>query len=241
MVRSTSAQLDVSAAPAALLDHLRRGRVLSRFGAAVAAESIPGRKPGRSSSVQPAHQLTARPLTHPPPKWQVAMNRSYRSPALARHTLAGLSGRPADRGRVQTCRSLEFHRAVEVIAVGRAGFTQACAIRDRRRLDPSCVTIEADQTPVLVTACFRGGPAGRPAIAEFTRQKADPAGCLKAANESSSANYGKQYAGGCRDLRGRPCQRAHLGVRLCRRGHQTTVSHRRRHQGADRELATPVP
>lgn len=72
MVRSTSALFDVSAARS-LLDRPTARAVLSRFGAA-AAESDSWSQAPRSSSVQPAHQLTARkPLTHPGyPKWAVS-------------------------------------------------------------------------------------------------------------------------------------------------------------------------
>lgn len=79
--------------------------------------------------------------------------------ALARHTLAGY---PADlliEVPRSTCRSLEFHRAVEVIAVGRALATQALKHSRSTTTNLPLRPSRADQTPSsLATACASRRP-----------------------------------------------------------------------------------
>lgn len=120
MVRSTSALLDVSAARA-LLDRPTARAVLSRFGAGSQ----------ESDSWSEADEVASVDSDEAPklPKMGgfEVMNRTIdiAQSALARHTLAAY---PADlliEVPRTTCRSLEFHRAVEVIAAGRALATRA--------------------------------------------------------------------------------------------------------------------
>ncbi len=123
MVRSTSALFDATAARS-LLDRRTARAVLSRFGAGT----------GESDSWPQAADVEQRPAdAEDPDDTYVApgipkmgsfevMNRTIdiAQSALARHTLAAY---PADlliEVPRSTCRSLEFHRAVEVIAMGRA-------------------------------------------------------------------------------------------------------------------------
>lgn len=115
MVRSTSALFDVSAARS-LLDRPTARAVLSRA-------DTPGLPKMGSFEV---------------------MNRTIdiAQSALARHTLAGY---PADlliEVPRSTCRSLEFHRAVEVIAVGRALATQALEAFEIDDDESAAATIE---------------------------------------------------------------------------------------------------
>jgi NTE family protein len=115
MVRSTSALLDTTAARS-LLDRPTARAVLSRFGADTWAEEADGE----------LHQGDEDDLDDVPgvPKlggFEV-MNRTIdiAQSALARHTLAAYPPDLLIEVPRSTCRGLEFHRAVEVIAVGRA-------------------------------------------------------------------------------------------------------------------------
>lgn len=146
MVRSTSALFDVSAARS-LLDRPTARAVLSRFGAAAA----------ESDSWSQAPEIEQRPAGPPADREEAAdtpglpkmgsfevMNRTIdiAQSALARHTLAGY---PADlliEVPRSTCRSLEFHRAVEVIAVGRALATQALEAFEIDDDESAAATIE---------------------------------------------------------------------------------------------------
>lgn len=122
MVRSTSALFDPSTARS-LLDRPTARAVLSRLGATVQeSESWP-----ESSDTEqgPVRQDVATDI----PKMGSfdVMNRTIdiAQSALARHTLAAY---PADlliEVPRSTCRSLEFHRAVEVIDVGQTLATRA--------------------------------------------------------------------------------------------------------------------
>jgi NTE family protein len=115
MVRSTSALFDANAARS-LLDRPAARAVLSRLGATV---------PEADSWSEEIEELpTAEEDVTELPKMGSfeVMNRTIdiAQSALARHTLAAY---PADlliEVPRTTCRSLEFHRAVEVIAAGRS-------------------------------------------------------------------------------------------------------------------------
>lgn len=144
MVRSTSALLDTTAARS-LLDRPAARAMLSRFGG-----------PGGESDAWPddaegdpepgADALAALDETPEVPKlgsFEV-MNRTIdiAQSALARHTLAAY---PADlliEVPRSTCRSLEFHRAVEVIAAGRELATQALDAFERDDDEPVPPAVE---------------------------------------------------------------------------------------------------
>lgn len=112
MVRSTTALLDTSAAKS-LLDRPTARAVLSRFGA-TPPDSDDWSESGAQDGDEDAPEM---------PKlgsFEV-MNRTIdiAQSALARHTLAAYPPDLLIEVPRTTCRSLEFHRAVEVIAVGR--------------------------------------------------------------------------------------------------------------------------
>lgn len=116
VVRSTSALLDVTAARA-LLDRPTARAVLSRFGGG-------SQEPDVWSDTDESEDADTADTAPEVPKMGSfeVMNRTIdiAQSALARHTLAAY---PADlliEVPRATCRSLEFHRAVEVIATGRA-------------------------------------------------------------------------------------------------------------------------
>ncbi|VBA42718.1 putative NTE family protein [Mycobacterium innocens] len=116
VVRSTSALLDVTAARA-LLDRPTARAVLSRFGGG-------SQEPDVWSDADESEDADTADTAPEVPKMGSfeVMNRTIdiAQSALARHTLAAY---PADlliEVPRATCRSLEFHRAVEVIATGRA-------------------------------------------------------------------------------------------------------------------------
>ncbi|WP_142280796.1 patatin-like phospholipase family protein [Mycobacterium saskatchewanense] len=127
MVRSTTALLDTAAARS-LLDRPTARAVLSRFGGseswAGAAEDF--EDSGNTEDLDAQHASDdAEPAIAPGvPKlgsFEV-MNRTIdiAQAALARHTLATYPPDLLIEVPRSTCRSLEFHRAVEVIGVGRA-------------------------------------------------------------------------------------------------------------------------
>ncbi|MCV7381920.1 patatin-like phospholipase family protein [Mycobacterium alsense] len=107
MVRSTSALLDTAAARS-LLDRPTARAVLSRFG----SDDPEGVDPEVMAEVAGVPKLGS---------FEV-MNRTIdiAQSALARHTLATYPPDLLIEVPRSTCRGLEFHRAVEVIAVGRA-------------------------------------------------------------------------------------------------------------------------
>ncbi|MCV6966423.1 esterase [Mycobacterium intermedium] len=122
MVRSTSALFDANAARS-LLDRPAARAVLSRLGATAEALN------GSEGDVDNADEAAASSEESGLPKlgsFEV-MNRTIdiAQSALARHTLAAY---PADlliEVPRSTCRSLEFHRAAEVIEIGRELATRA--------------------------------------------------------------------------------------------------------------------
>ncbi|QZH60615.1 patatin-like phospholipase family protein [Mycolicibacterium farcinogenes] len=118
MMRSTSAVLD-TASVRAMLDRPTARAVLSRFGASIPAEDT------FDSDDDPADDLDAPELPEPAgvPKlgsFEV-MNRTIdiAQAALARHTLAAYPPDLLIEVPRTVCRSLEFHRAAEVIDIGR--------------------------------------------------------------------------------------------------------------------------
>jgi NTE family protein len=128
MVRSTSALFDATAARS-LLDRPTARAVLNMFGAGSPESdswSEDGEIEQRAAARDEASDASAVPELPKMGSFEV-MNRTIdiSQSALARHTLAAY---PADlliEVPRSTCRSLEFHRAVEVIAVGRALATRA--------------------------------------------------------------------------------------------------------------------
>ncbi len=114
MVRSTSALLDTAAARS-LLDRPTARAVLGRFGAGPDAERPPTEADGELP--EPAEDPDVPRLS----SFEV-MNRTIdiAQSALARHSLAAYPPDLLIEVPRSTCRSLEFHRAQEVIAAGRA-------------------------------------------------------------------------------------------------------------------------
>jgi len=120
MVRSTSALFDPSAARS-LLDRPTARAVLSRFGASLPEPDTLPDAQGVEQGPEIEDDLDDAPDLPRLGGFDV-MNRTIdiAQSALARHTLAAY---PADlliEVPRTTCRSLEFHRAVDVIAAGRA-------------------------------------------------------------------------------------------------------------------------
>lgn len=117
MVRSTTALLDTNAVKS-LLDRPTARAVLSRFGA-----TPPDSDDWSDSSEGPDDDTPEVPRLG---SFEV-MNRTIdiAQSALARHTLAAYPPDLLIEVPRTTCRSLEFHRAVEVIAVGRTLATRA--------------------------------------------------------------------------------------------------------------------
>jgi NTE family protein len=131
MVRSTSALLDTTAARS-LLDRPTARAVLSRFGADTWSDG-----PDVEESGIGEDDIDDAPEVPKLGSFEV-MNRTIdiAQSALARHTLAAYPPNVLIEVPRSTCRGLEFHRAVEVIAVGRALANQALA----------ALEIETDQT-----------------------------------------------------------------------------------------------
>jgi NTE family protein len=117
MVRSTSALLDTTAVRS-LLDRPTARAVLSRFGADTWSDD---------SDVESPEADQDGPAEVPRLGSFEVMNRTIdiAQSALARHTLAAYPPDLLIEVPRSTCRGLEFHRAVEVIAVGRALANQA--------------------------------------------------------------------------------------------------------------------
>ena len=145
MVRSTSALLDTNAARS-LLDRPAARAMLSRFGG-------PGAEPDtwpEDADIEPTEtdlddldDMAAAPEVPRLGSFEV-MNRTIdiAQSALARHTLAAY---PADlliEVPRSTCRSLEFHRAVEVIAAGRELATQTLDAFESENDEPVPPAIE---------------------------------------------------------------------------------------------------
>ena len=126
MVRSTSSLLDSSAARS-LLDRPTARAVLGRFGVSAAeAETWPddadaAEPAAGDSAVAEAELAGATPEVPKLGSFEV-MNRTIdiAQAALARHTLAVYPPDLLIEVPRSICRGLEFHRAAEVIAVGRA-------------------------------------------------------------------------------------------------------------------------
>lgn len=108
MLRSTSALLDTTTARA-LLDRPTARAVLSRFGASAPESETWSESPDVQPEIPKLGSFDV-------------MNRTIdiAQSALARHTLAAYPPDILIEVPRSTCRSLEFHRAAEVIAVGRA-------------------------------------------------------------------------------------------------------------------------
>ncbi len=124
MVRSTTALLDTNAAKS-LLDRPTARAVLSRFGASIPElDSWSDSADVQDSDVQ--DDAGEAPEVPKLGSFEV-MNRTIdiAQSALARHTLATYPPDLLIEVPRTTCRSLEFHRAVEVIAVGRDLATRA--------------------------------------------------------------------------------------------------------------------
>ncbi|MFV0495411.1 patatin-like phospholipase family protein [Mycobacterium sp.] len=118
MLRSTTALLDTNAAKS-VLDRPTARAVLSRFGAVVPESEDESTDPGQ----QPADPGGDVDVTDLPKLGSFdVMNRTIdiAQSALARHTLAAYPPDVLIEVPRTTCRSLEFHRAAEVIATGRA-------------------------------------------------------------------------------------------------------------------------
>ncbi|MEY8014903.1 MULTISPECIES: patatin-like phospholipase family protein [Mycobacterium] len=119
MVRSTSALLD-TAATRSLLDRPTARAVLGRLGAGPADVDRPDADPDTEphEAAEPADGDADVPRLS---SFEV-MNRTIdiAQSALARHSLAAYPPDLLIEVPRSTCRSLEFHRAVEVIAAGRA-------------------------------------------------------------------------------------------------------------------------
>lgn len=142
MVRSTSALLDTATARS-LLDRPTARAVLSRFG-----WEEPDDPDDQADGDQPADDIGDADTQAPPgvPKlgsFEV-MNRTIEiaQSALARHTLATYPPDLLIEVPRSTCRGLEFHRAAEVIGVGRALATRALDALELA--DASAPAIEAD-------------------------------------------------------------------------------------------------
>ena len=119
MVRSTSALLD-TAAVRSLLDRPTARAMLSRFGGSDGWSDDPDAEPTEADGVGP-DAVADVPGVPKLGSFEV-MNRTIdiAQSALARHTLAAYPPDVLIEVPRSTCRGLEFHRAAEVIAAGRA-------------------------------------------------------------------------------------------------------------------------
>ncbi|BBX91019.1 patatin-like phospholipase family protein [Mycolicibacterium boenickei] len=118
MMRSTSAVLD-TASVRAMLDRPTARAVLSRFGASLPAEDT--LDPEDDPADDPDAPEIPEPAEVPKLGSFEVMNRTIdiAQAALARHTLAAYPPDLLIEVPRTACRSLEFHRAAEVIEVGR--------------------------------------------------------------------------------------------------------------------------
>lgn len=139
MVRSTSALLDTATARS-LLDRPTARAVLSRFGWEEPDDPADGDEPDDDIGGPDAHAAPGVPKLG---SFEV-MNRTIEiaQSALARHTLATYPPDLLIEVPRSTCRGLEFHRAAEVIGVGRA--LAARALDALELADASAPAIEAD-------------------------------------------------------------------------------------------------
>jgi NTE family protein len=131
MVRSTTALFDINAAKA-LLDRPTARAVLGRFGAVIPeSDDVP------DIEEAPEDELDAAPEIPKLGSFDV-MNRTIdiAQSALARHTLAAYPPDLLIEVPRTTCRSLEFHRAVEVIDVGRELTMRALDAFEKEGSDP---------------------------------------------------------------------------------------------------------
>jgi len=131
MVRSTTALFDINAARA-LLDRPTARAVLGRFGAVIPdSDDVP------DIEEPPADELDAAPEIPKLGSFDV-MNRTIdiAQSALARHTLAAYPPDLLIEVPRTTCRSLEFHRAAEVIGVGRELTMRALDAFETESSDP---------------------------------------------------------------------------------------------------------
>jgi NTE family protein len=121
MVRSTSALLDTAAARS-LLDRPTARAVLARFGADTWSDESD--ESDESDGERPEAEQAEPDDAHQVPRLGAfeVMNRTIEiaQSALARHALAAHPPDLLIEVPRSTCRTLEFHRAVEVIAAGRA-------------------------------------------------------------------------------------------------------------------------
>ena len=164
------ALLDTTAARS-LLDRPTARAVLSRFGAV--GDPGTGGPAAKRGPEQPKSPLTARV-----PKlgsFEV-MNRTIEiaQSALARHTLAAYPPDVLIEVPRSTCRGLEFHRAVEVIEVGRALADQA--------LDALEAGPEPERSP--------------PALVKPGEPLSEIAACLRPETPVRGAKYYNCYATG---------------------------------------------
>lgn len=142
MVRSTSALFDASVARS-LLDRPTARALLSRLGATAPESDSWAEAPAIGAIEEPPPDRQEPDGAPGLPKMGSfeVMNRTIdiAQSALARHTMAAY---PADlliEVPRSTCRSLEFHRAVEVIAVGRALATRALDALELDRPAPPAI------------------------------------------------------------------------------------------------------
>lgn len=121
MLRSTSALLDTAAARS-LLDRPTARAVLSRLGGPGGEPDDWSDNPDEEPADADAGELAAAVSDVPKLGSFEVMNRTIdiAQAALARHTLAVYPPDLLIEVPRSTCRALEFHRAVEVIATGRA-------------------------------------------------------------------------------------------------------------------------
>ncbi len=140
MVRSTSALLDTTAARS-LLDRPTARAVLSRFGGPAAESDAWSDDPDAAATTD--HDAATPPEVPKLGSFEV-MNRTIdiAQSALARHTLAAYPPDLLIEVPRSTCRGLEFHRAVEVIAAGRDLANQALDDLEARAEHPDPPAIE---------------------------------------------------------------------------------------------------
>ena len=137
MVRSTSALLDTAAARS-LLDRPTARALLSRFGADTWSEDLDPLDPEESEA-----EADETPQVPRLGGFEV-MNRTIdiAQSALARHALAAHPPDVLIEVPRSTCRTLEFHRAVEVIAAGRALANRALDALEAQKDRPAAPAID---------------------------------------------------------------------------------------------------
>ena len=139
MMRSTSALFDANAAHS-LLDRPTARAVLSRFGASIAEPAAETDK----SDTEPVDDAEEAPETPKLGSFEV-MNRTIdiAQAALARHQLAAHPPDLLIEVPRSACRSLEFHRATEVIDAGRTLTSRALDALDADAPDSTPPEIES--------------------------------------------------------------------------------------------------